>query len=330
MKPTAGIFACLFAALLPCMPGCARAPAGKPARRMTIAMQEFVGYGLLYLAKEKGFDGEEGVDLVFVDEQLDAARRDAFKRGMLDCEAGTLDLLISKRSQGAPIAAVMELDRSYGADGIVAADGIKTLKDLVGKKVALAKGDVGETLLLYLLRREGLGMDKITVVARGPEDVAKAFLDGQASAAVTWEPFLSKALDRPGSGLIITSKDIPRLIVDTLNVRQDLVTEDPDAVKALMRAWFRALKYYREHPLESSGIISGHYRMSPEEYRRSVEGLVWTDYAEQSDPAGEEGFIELFDKVADLKYSSGLIAEKPSAKDAIIAGLLKDLYRKSR
>jgi len=75
----------------------------KPANRPPPpyhCLQEWVGYGLLYLAREKEFFKEEGIELVFVDEQLDSARRDAFKQGMLDCEAGTIDLLVAKRAQG--------------------------------------------------------------------------------------------------------------------------------------------------------------------------------------------------------------------------------------
>jgi NitT/TauT family transport system substrate-binding protein len=293
---------------------------------MTLAMQEFVGYGLFYLAKDKGFDKEEGVDLVFVDEQLDSARRDAFKQGMLDCEAGTLGLLISKRAQGTPIVAVMALDRSYGADGVVAVAGVDTVRDLEGKKVALAKGDVGETFLMYLLRKEDIPFDKITIVSKGPEDVAQAFLDGEADAAVTWEPQLSKALTRADSHLIITSKDIPELIVDTLNVREDFIKKNPLPVKALMRAWFRALKYYREHPLEASGIIAQYYNMHPDEYQKSVEGLRWFDYADQDDAGEYKALAAVFDEIAELKYMNGMIADKPSAKDVINTELLGELY----
>jgi len=319
---------CLVTLLL--APGCARQSADTRLPRMTLAMQGFVGYGLFYLVKDKGFDKEEGVDLVFVDEQLDSARRDAFKQGMLDCEAGTLDLLIAKRSQGAPIAAVMALDRSYGADGVVAVAEIDTVKDLAGKKVALARGDVGETFLMYLLRKEDIPFDKVTIVSKRPEEVAQAFLDGEADAAVTWEPQLSQALTRSDSHLIITSKDIPELIVDTLNVREDFIKKNPRAVKALMRAWFKAVKYYSAHPLEASGMISNYYGMRADEYRKSVEGLLWFDYTSQDDAAEYTALVAAFDEVAELKYMNGMIAERPAAKDAINTELLKGLYEDRR
>lgn len=309
-------------------PGCALTPHNKPPERITIAMQEFVGYGLFYLARDKGFCTAEGVDLVFVNEQLDSARRDAFSHGMLDCEAGTLDLLISKRSQGVPVVAVMKLDRSYGADGLVAAEGIDTVRGLAGKKVALATGDVGETLLIYLLRKEGLPYNEITIVPKSPEDVAQAFLKGEADAAVTWEPQLSIALTRPGSRVIVTSKELPEIIVDTLNVREDFIKNNPRAVMGLMRAWFRALKYYREHPMEASEVIARYYKISAEEYRNIVGGLRWIDYPLQNIARAHPGdMAEVFNELAELKYLSGKIAKKPPVEGAVDTTLLEALYR---
>ncbi|GAH61741.1 unnamed protein product, partial [marine sediment metagenome] len=122
------------------------------------------------------------IELVFIDEQLDSARRDAFKQGMLDCEAGTIDLLVSKRAQDTPIVAVLEIDHSLGSDGIVATEDIRTVEDLIGKKVAFARDDVGETFISYLFYKfykKGLSLDDITIVPRRPEDAWLAFLNGE-------------------------------------------------------------------------------------------------------------------------------------------------------
>jgi NitT/TauT family transport system substrate-binding protein len=173
--------------------GCDRHPEEADVEKITIAFQKWVGYGPLYLAQEKGFFKQEGIELVVIDEQLDSARRDAFKQGMLDCEAGTIDLLISKRAQDAPVVAVLEIDHSLGSDGIVATKDIKTVEDLIGKKVAFARDDVGETFISYLFYKKGLSLDDITIVPRRPEDAWLAFLNGKVDAAVTWEPWLSKA-----------------------------------------------------------------------------------------------------------------------------------------
>lgn len=318
--------ACLFA-----LAGCGRVePGGEELARLSIAFQTWVGDGPLYLAAEKGFFAEEGLELVFVHEELDAARREAFKAGMLDAEAGTVDLLVSKRAFGAPVVAVAEIDLSLGGDAIVASEDIRQLSDLVGKRVALARDNVGETFLSVLFHNAGLSLDQITIVPRAPARAAQAFLDGTVDAAVTWEPWVTKALVREGAHVLTSTKDEPGIIVDVLNVREDLVREDPLLVKKLVRGWYKAVDYYRAHPNEASRIIARHFGLAPEEYRKQVSGLRWPTYEEALADFGTEEkpgrLFELFDTIALIKQANGRIPRRPRAAQALEPHILLTLY----
>lgn len=327
----AGLLAIVLLACSLMLAGCGpKGPAGERLERLSIAFQTWVGYGPLYLAAEKGFFAEEGLELVFVAEELDAARRDAFKAGMLDAEAGTIDLLVNKRALGTPVVAVAEVDLSLGGDVIVATDRIQSLADLVGKRVAFARDDVGETFLSYLFHEADLSLDQITVVPMAPDEAGQAFLDGQVDAAVTWEPWVSRAAARAGAHVLLSSKDAPGIIVDILTVREQLVRENPQIVKKLVRGWYRAVDYYKAHPEEASQIIARYYRLSAEEYREHVAGLHWPDYEEAADHFASAdkpgGLIEVFDTIALIKYSNGRIPRKPAASEALEPEILRTLY----
>ncbi len=305
---------------------CTEQPKQVELEEVSIAFQLWVGYGPLYLAEEKGFFKKEGIRMVFVDEQLDSARRDAFKQGMLDCEAGTIDLLVEKRAQDTPIVAVMEIDHSTGSDGIVASADIKKVEDLIGKKVAFARGDVGETFISYLFHKRGLSLDDITIIPRRPEDAWQAFLSHKADAVVTWQPWLSKALQKQDGHILISTKDEPDIIIDVLNVREDLVKDNPQLIKKIMRGWFQALKYYKEHPLEASEIIAKYYDITPKQYREDVKGLKWDDYEHQLDIKEKEELFEVFDTISQIKFNTGRISKKPDAQKSINRELLESLY----
>ncbi|MGB8227180.1 MAG: ABC transporter substrate-binding protein [Sedimentisphaerales bacterium] len=308
------------------LPGCGKKPQEPKLTSVTIAFQEWVGYGLFYLADEKGFFKEEGIEIVFIDEQLDSARRDAFKQGMLDCEAGTLDLLISKAAQDTPIVGVMKIDRSFGGDGIVAVEDINKLEDLIGKKIALARDDVGETFISTLFHKNRLSLNNVIIVPKQPEEVSQAFLNDEADACVTWEPQLTEALKRPGSHILTSTKKHPAIIIDTLNVRRDLVENNPGLVKRLMRGWFKALKFYKEHPNEASEIIAKYYKITPEQYRKQVEGLLWEDFEEQQYPSQYKEWVEIFDVIAELKLANGRISQKPDASKSLNHTILENIY----
>ncbi|HOW35178.1 MAG TPA: ABC transporter substrate-binding protein [Candidatus Omnitrophota bacterium] len=311
------------------LPGCAPKNQSKGVTRVNIAFQEWVGYGPFYLAQEKGFMRQEGIELVFVNEQLDSARRDAFKEGMLDFEAGTIDLLVSKVAQDTPIVAVMEIDQSFGSDAIVADETIKSLEDLSGKRIALARDDVGETFISVLFYQNALPFSAATIVPRLTEEVADSFLNREVDACVTWEPQVSKALQRPGAHVLTSTKEHPGIIIDTLNARKDLVENNPGLVKKLMRGWFKALQYYKEYPLEASGIIARYYGVTPEQYRKQVEGLEWDSYEEQQRSSEKEEWFKAFDSIAEVKLANGRILKKPDASKFLNHTLLEKLYEVS-
>lgn len=328
MKPVCII---LLAAALLILPGCgSEGPAAEELERLTIALQSWVGSGPLYLAADKGFFAEEGLELVFVDEQLDAARRDAFQAGMLDAEAGTIDQLVNKRALDTPVVAVAEIDLSLGADAVVATTDIQSLADLVGKNVALARDDVGETFLAYLLHKAGLSLDQIIIVPVSPDKAAQAFLDGKVDATVTWEPWVSRAAARENAHVLASTRDEPGIIVDVLTVREEIVRRNPALVKKLLRGWYKAVEYYKAHPEEASRVIAPHFDLSPEEYREQVRGLRWPAYEEALEDFGtadEPGRLyELFNTIALLKHNNGRIPRKPEAAQALEPEILRTLY----
>ncbi len=320
-------FIILFSLIL--LSGCADKKPSANIVTLNIAFQNWVGYGPFYLAQEKGFCEEEGIRLNFIDEQLDSARRDAFKQGMLDFEAGTIDLLISKVAQDTPIIAIMQIDYSFGADGIVADKNIKKLKDLIGKTVVLARDDVGETLLSYVFHKQGLPFEKVKILPSNSEQVAEVFINSKADACVTWEPQLSEALKKPGAHILADTKDYPNVIIDVLNVKKSLLDKDLNLVKGVMRAWFKALKYYRDNPVESSEIIAKYYNISPTEYVKQVEGLRWVNYQEQDDPSKLKEWMDIFNVVSEIKFRNFRITKLPVAKECINLELLKELYEYS-
>ena len=322
------IFLIIGLALILLSVSCVQQPS--KLKKINIAFQQWVGYGLFYLAEEKGFCKEEGIELVFIDEQLDSARRDAFKQGMLDFEGGTIDLLVSKAAQDTPVVAVMEIDQSFGGDAIVVAENIKKLEDLIGKRVALARDDIGETFLSVLFYKNSLLLDCVVIVPVFSEETAKVFLAGEVDACVTWEPQVSEALKRKGAHILASTKDYPGVIIDTLNARRDLVENNPGLVKKVMRAWFKSIKYYRLHSDEASAIIAKYYKITSVQYRKQVEGLKWEDYEEQKTHLEHQEWLKAFNAITEIKLTNARISQKPDASKFINHTLLEKLYETSQ
>jgi NitT/TauT family transport system substrate-binding protein len=88
----------------------------KPFR---IGIATWVGFGPFYVAQEKGFFSEQGlnVDIKRIDDF--GSLRSALVSGDLDGIVQTIDSWASGASEGLPAVCVLKVDESFGADGVV-------------------------------------------------------------------------------------------------------------------------------------------------------------------------------------------------------------------
>jgi len=84
--------------------------------------------------------------------------------------------------------------RGYGQAIVVPADSpARTLADLKGKKIGVAKGSSAHNLLVSALESEHIEWGEITPVYLAPADAASAFSRGAIDAWSIWDPFFAIA-----------------------------------------------------------------------------------------------------------------------------------------
>jgi NitT/TauT family transport system substrate-binding protein len=221
------------------------------------------------VTEEKGLFGIP-VTLQWFDGYLDSIN--ALNAGQLDCNSQTLNDTISSIAGGADLQVVLTNDNSTGNDQIIAAEGITSIADLKGKKVAAEEGTVDHYLLLLGLRQAGLSADDITFVPLETGAAAAAFVAGQVDAVGVFAPFTTQALKRPGSTTLFSSKDFPGAISDHLVCRTEFVAENPEKVQQLVNAWFTTLGEIEANPGPSLTIMSQRAGVSEEEYKEYNAG----------------------------------------------------------
>ncbi len=257
--------------------------------KLKIGHATWVGYGPLYIAQEKGFFKENNVDpeLVIVEDESQYAA--ALSSGEMQGLANVLDREVIHFAKGTPETVVLALDESAGGDGIIAKKEIAGIPDLRGATVGLDKSSTSYFFFLTVLEKYGVREDELTIQEMGAGDAGAAFVAGKLDAAVTWEPWLTKASERPGGHVLVTSKQFPGTIVDVLVLRRDFVEAHPEAVKGLARAWFQAIAYWRQHPEEGNKIIAKALGLSEQEVAEMAKGVRFF---------GEEENLKLFNAKA--------------------------------
>ena len=223
--------------------------------KVAIGISGWTGFAPLTLAKEAGIFKKNGLD-VSIKKIPQKDRHLAIASGDVQCAATTVETYVVWNANGVPITQVVQLDKSYGADGLAVRSGIAKVADLKGKTVGVdAPGTSPYFGLAWILKKNGLSMKDITVATMSPQAAAQAFVAGQNDAAMTYEPYLSAVRDKPESGKIIaTTLDYP-MVMDTLGCTPKFISENPKAVKAMVDSYFEALEMIRKDPAKSNEIM---------------------------------------------------------------------------
>jgi NitT/TauT family transport system substrate-binding protein len=219
------------------------------------------------VTEAKGLFGtaKVGVKLQWFDGYLDSIN--ALNAGQLYCNSQTLNDTISSIAGGADLQVVLQNDYSTGNDQIIAAEEIKTVADLKGKKVAAEEGTVDHYLLLKVLKDGGLKASDITFVPLETGAAAAAFAAGKVDAAGVYAPFTTQALKRPGSKALTTSKEHPGAISDLLVCRREFVEKNPEAIQKVVNAWFATLKLIKDDPAATLPILVQRSGVSEAEFK---------------------------------------------------------------
>ena len=250
------------------------------AGSLKLGHSTWVGYGPFYIARDKGFFKEEGVDVELVIMEDTPIKMGALMAGQLDLVASTVDEFPIYMKPGIALHYVLAVDNSKGGDGIVANKDIADIKGLKGKKVAFEEGSVSQFFLNALLKDAGMTQADIEPVNMAATDAGVAFAAKQVDAAVTWEPALSQGAKAPHGKLLLSSADKPGLITDVVAATTDTIANKKDDIKGFVRAWYKALAFIKSNPDEANKIMAqgvGGWLNDPAVFAETLAGIEYLD-----------------------------------------------------
>ena len=286
------------------------APAMAQGTKVTIGISGWTGFAPLTLAKEAGIYAKNGLD-VTMKKIPQASRHLAIASGDIQCAATTVETWVVWNANGVATTQLFQMDKSYGADGMVVRNAIGSIKDVKGKTVAAsAPGTAPYFTLSWMLKKNGLTPKDVTVVNMEPAAAAQAFIAGQNDVAMTYEPYLSAVRAKPEAGKIIaTTLDYP-MVMDTFGCTPKFIAENEGAVKALVKSYFDALEMIKSDQAKAYEIMGTDVKQSGEQFGNSAKYLRWQDAAaNKAFFTGE--FLTFSKEAADLLLETGVIKQIP-------------------
>jgi NitT/TauT family transport system substrate-binding protein len=301
----------------------------EPAQPVTLTVGHdlWVGYSGVFIASELGYFKEAGLDVKLKPFSNPGDTLPALVAGQLDIGLTTLqNLAVLNGNSETDVVAVGVVDSSNGADAVVAKKQYASLKDLKGKTVALTLGEVNHFLFLVGLKQSGLDAKDYKLTSMSADDAGAAFVAGKVDAAVTWEPWVSKA-NKSGGHTIFSSSSVPDTIMDSVAVRRSTLKARGAAYTAFLKAIDRGVSLLRSDPEKAAPII-GKYLSAPAE---DVKGMLsgdkiygWADNQALFGASGATGPVfKSMRSVVDFALESKLVKKAPLPESLFEPSLLR-------
>jgi len=293
--------------------------------RLILGFTAWPGWLPWQVAKEKGLFAQHGVEVELKYYSNYTSSLLALQTGALDANSQTLNDTLISISNGAKQTIVLVNDNSTGNDKIIAREGITSVSELKGRKIAVEPGTADHYLLLLALRQAGLGPKDVVLEVHSAEAAATAFASNLVDAVCVSTPFTTRALQRPGSHSIATSAEFPGAIPNHLVVRPALIDEHPEAVQALVNTWFDTLRWIRDNRDEANEIMAKASGVGVETFKTYAAGTTIFTHRQVVDaftPGTNPKHLNYqAAQIADFILGTGMIQSRPN-----LTGLLDERF----
>ena len=258
-------------------------PVASAAEKLKVGFNLWVGSAGVFVAQEKGYYKDAGLDVAFVPFKGPGDTLPALMGEHIDIALTTADnvVLVDAKS-AAGLTIIYATDTSSGADAIVAKKAVSSLTALKGKTIAVTQGEVNELLLLKALEAAGMKPGDIKSVNMDPDTAGAAFVAGTVDAAVTWEPWISRAVASGNGTVAFSSAQAPNLILDVIAVKPSVLKARQKAIAAFITATDKGTRFVAEHPDQALPMVAKWLEVAPLEVKGMLTGVKLYDARENA------------------------------------------------
>ena len=232
-----------------------------------------MGYLPLFVAVHRGFFKDEGLDIE-LPRLIPAMAQNALLAGEVQYH-GLADSGLRLAARGLPLKAIF-----YGADKpmyyLVAQKEIRSVAELKGKRVGVSQfGGTSDLAARLALKHYGVEPEKDALLIQiGAEGTRMAALRaGSVSAIIVPVPAVA-VLRREGYNEVSFVGDVVEFASNGYSTTDQRIREHPQEVKKVVRALYRGLRYAKENPEGTIGVIQKEWKVDAEIAKASYQAII--------------------------------------------------------
>lgn len=246
----------LFACIL--LTGCSQQENRANPEKVSIALTTTTDSALVQIALNQGYFSSEGLE---VEARPHAYGKLAFQ-DMLDGRAEFATVAETPLAfavlDGADIAVVAMIQSAQRGNAIVARRdrGIRALRDLRGKTVAVSPGTTMDYYLDVMLALEGMDRGEVKVVDVQGHRMPAALAKGEVDAVSALDVYVLAASEALERNAVVFQDDNSYTNMFVLAAPRNTVREHPGRVQKILRALIRAQEFARKQPEAAQAAVA--------------------------------------------------------------------------
>ena len=167
------------------------------------------------------------------------------------------------KSEGAALRVVA--GAASGGAGLVVREGINSIADLEGKKIATPQlGNTQDVALRFWLKEQGLSADTegggdVSIMPQENSLSFQSFVSGELDGAWVPEPWLTRIIQDGGGHLLQDERDLwpdGQFVVTNLVVSADFLRKYPTSVRAVLKGEIDAVDFIEAEPDAAKKVVN--------------------------------------------------------------------------
>ena len=240
-------------------------------------------------------------------------------------------------AENLPVSIIaVEVDASNG-EGLVVnpKSGIKSLKDLKGKKISVLRGSSSEYAMLEGLKQAGLTPDDLTIIDLDVTTIMPAYEKGDVDGVWVWDPWASKLISAGGE-LIARNSDVGVGSAGVWVARNEWIEKNPEDVKAFLKGLVAANKIMHEDKDLSVSILQEALSLEKQDAESVLTNSYYPTTQDLKDPNYQfsmnsdaikqnEGLAKVLNHLTEFLIEKDKISQKPNVEEHINGSFVEEL-----
>lgn len=267
----------------------------------------------LYVALEKGYFKDEGLDAEIIQPQEGTAEQ-LVAAGSAQFGVSYQESVIFARNENVPVvslSAVIQHNTSGFAS--LKEKGIVTPKDFENKKYGGWGSPIEEATLRYLMEKDGADPDKLQIVTTGDADFFQASASGEIDYAWIFEGWAG--IEARLKGMELNYIDLGKIsevfdyYTPVIITSEETISKEKEMVEKFMRAVEKGYKYSIDNPTEAAEILLKHAPELDRELVVESQKFLASKYQDDAPYWGMQK-QEVWERYMNWLYENGFIEEQ--------------------